>query len=57
MEIKEYLKDDKFFKRTGTKQLQALARNLNIEIKDIKYSNKYRRKLRKRIIDNARSVE
>jgi hypothetical protein len=54
MKFRDYLMDDKFLKQIGTKQLQNLANNLNIKYEDIKCKGKYRRKLRKRILENLK---
>ena len=56
MIINKYLKDDKFFKQVGTQQLRNLARNLKIEINDIKYNNAYRTNLRKRILETREII-
>ena len=50
--IREMLQDEKTYKKMGTKQLKNLARNLGVKIADIKYCAKYRRKVKKRILEN-----
>jgi hypothetical protein len=50
--IKELLNNEKFYKQIGTKQLKNLAKSLRIKINDIKYCTKYRRKIKKRILEN-----
>ena len=51
MNFKDHLQNNKFFDKIGTTQLKNLARSLDIEIKDIKYKGKYRKKLRERILE------
>ena len=46
--LKEYLKNEKI----GIRQIQNLAKSLEIKVSDIKRDRKYKRNLKKRILKN-----
>lgn len=57
MSFTDHLQDNKFFSKIGITQLKNLARNLDIEIKDIKRVGNYRNKLRWRILEQFRGED